>query len=77
MELLPTEVNSYNPVVVVGKPRWLVSPKDGKTAVSVVLSVSSEAEKHHCIQHGLCVAGLRLRAVPYNTTTGRKPSTTK
>jgi hypothetical protein len=67
LNLLKDEFNTFNPVVVTGKPMWLTIPEKRtlQRAGSVAFSVSNETEKQHCLKHGLIIAGERVRVVNY------------
>jgi hypothetical protein len=67
LSLLKDECSTFNPVKVIGNPMWLTTPekRNEKRAGSVVISVSTEAERKHCLKEGLIIAGERVRVVNY------------
>jgi hypothetical protein len=65
LKLFSGECKVFNPVQILGQPRWLVSPGEGKLAGSVVFAVGTEAEKRHCLQNGLSIAGVSVKVVNY------------
>jgi hypothetical protein len=67
LSLLKDECSTFNPVKVIGSPIWLTTPekRKEKRAGSVMLSVSTEAERKHCLKEGLIIAGERVRVVNY------------
>lgn len=68
---IPEEISSFNPnISIQGKPRWLTGPPKTDHG-SIVMTVSSEAEKNQVIQTGVLISGLLLRVVNY------KPSNEK
>jgi hypothetical protein len=71
--LFKDECNTFNPVKVTGNPFWLTGPekRDGKRASSMVFSVTTEAEKKHCLKEGLFIAGERVRVVNYKAYSPR------
>lgn len=65
---IPEEISSFNPQISVqGQPRWLTGPPKTDHG-SIVMTVSSEAEKAQVIQSGVLIGGLLLRAVNYKTS---------
>jgi hypothetical protein len=67
LSLLKEECKTFNPIEVIGNPVWLTKPEKRalQRAGSVVITVSSDAEKKHCLKQGLIIAGERRRVVNY------------
>ncbi len=64
LESFKEEAEIYSGVSIVGQPRWLVQPLEGKTAGSVVFSVASEAERRKALK-GLNIEGTTVKVVNF------------
>jgi len=62
-----SEIETYNSVKIMGKPRWLVPIKDGKNAGSIVFNIKTIEEQNYCIKNGLTFYGSQFNVTKFKS----------
>lgn len=67
LSIFQQEAETYNPIKVMGAPRWLKKPRPDQLAGSVVFAVPTADQGAYSQKNGLYIAGVRAKVVAYKT----------